>query len=280
MRLLLFSLLIVVVGAQAAAATTVAYIHGNVGSDGAIPASGKPFHQMLLSDDGDMGLSTFKALVEAEGFNIDQFYDAETTLTSDFLQNIDVIVFGLHQKIWSVEEKAALNSWLREGGGILIYNDSAAGGHHKNVGLRNLVGQKAINTLLSGSGMQVATDQGGGTRSYFPPKTDAHPMVSGLILEGEGVSPVAVANGSSAKVLIPLDDEHLEKGKKKLRVKDTGITLEDYRWAALAMETVGKGHIAVLFDRQPLWNAGPGSSIQKKDNKEILQRIIRFLAQE
>ncbi len=176
------------------------------------------------------------------------------------------------------QRKKALDEWLRNGGGVLTYSDSASGGHFGEVGLRNPVGQQTVNNLISAYGMEVATDQGGGVRSYRPVSDTVHPVVDGLVLEGEGVSPVAVQVTSGAKILIPLSESALVDEKRPLKINPSGITLEEYDWAALAMAPVEKGHIAVLFDRQPMWNAGPGSDIRRKDNREILRRLIRFLA--
>ena len=33
-----------------------------------------------------------------------------------------------------------------------------------------------------------------------------------------------------------------------------------------------------MFDRQAMWNDGSGSSINKRDNQEILRRLLNFLA--
>ncbi|MEO0454560.1 MAG: hypothetical protein AAFY98_10545 [Verrucomicrobiota bacterium] len=184
-----------------------------------------------------------------------------------------------HQKEWSDQELSELDAWIHAGGGILTYSDSASGGHYKKVGLRNSVGQQTVNRIISKYGMEVATDQGGGTRAYQPDEEMEHPIVKGLILEGEGVSPVAVPLDSNVKILIPFSPQNYVDGKSKnLKIQDDGISLQDYQWAALAMAPVGQGHVIALFDRQPLWNNGPGSSIQRKDNQEILRRIIHFLA--
>ncbi|MEO0454559.1 MAG: hypothetical protein AAFY98_10540, partial [Verrucomicrobiota bacterium] len=74
---------------------------------------------MLLTDSAKLGLSTFHAMVEGEGYQIDQFYDQETNLSKDFLKNFDVIIFGLHQKEWSDQELSELDAWIHAGGGIL-----------------------------------------------------------------------------------------------------------------------------------------------------------------
>ena len=46
----------------------------------------------------------------------------------------------------------------------------------------------------------------------------------------------------------------------------------------MVLKPLGEGHIIVMFDRQPMWNDGPGSSIQRRDNSEILREVVNFLA--
>ena len=148
-------------------AGNIAYIHGDISEAGFTPASSattgstEPYDQMLLTDTGNTGLSRFKTIVEEQGHTIEQYYDEATVLDDLFLSDKDVIVFGLHQKIWSSAEKSALDSWLRQGGGMLIYSDSASGGFHRIVGAQNSVGQMASNNLIGAE----KDDGTGSTRS-------------------------------------------------------------------------------------------------------------------
>jgi hypothetical protein len=263
-------------------AQRVAYIYGDVAADGTIPSGAAPaFHQMLLTDTGGSGCSMFKAMVEAEGYSINQFYDQATTLNEAFLSQHDVIVFGLHQKVWSAVEKAALHNWMMAGGGILMYSDSAAGGNYQIVGIHNTVGQTAVNNVLTPYGLQVTVDQSGGTRAYTSsPTDDCNPIVwDQPEIEGEGVSPVAVDLSTGAKALIPFEDSCKVSGTP-LTIDARNITIANPRWAALAHRRVGNGNIIAMFDRQPMWNSGVGSSIQQRDNREILRRVVMFLARD
>ncbi len=266
----------------AAASKNVAYIHGDVAADGAIPSgTAAPYDQMLLTDTGDKGLSQFKALVEDQGYAVSQHYDQATTLDTAFLEPLDVIVFGLHQKTWSAAEKTALDAWIQRGGGILMYSDSAAGGHYSTVGISNPTGQNAVNNLLSAYGMEVTVDQGGGTRAYYPDAGSANPIIwDQPVFEGEGVSPIAVDPASGARILIPLRDSNKLSGSSMTSPGTAGISIADPEWAVIALRQAGRGNVMAVFDRQPLWNNGPGSDINEEDNKEILRRIIRYLARD
>lgn len=266
------------------AAKNVAYIHGDVAENGDIPSGEgvEPYDQMLLDDTGNTGLSIFKAMVEAQGYTISQYYDADLTFDAAFLNQFDVVVFGLHQRVWNSTEQQILDDWIRAGGGILMYNDSAAGGKYNapGVGVNNPTGQTAVNSILSNYDMQVTVDQGGGTRSYRAPADTTNPIVYGeLIFEGEGVSPIAVDPTGIAEVLIPLTLSNKVSGNDNAMPSNTSnITISNPAWAVIAHAKVGDGHVMAIFDRQPMWNDGPGSDIEKRDNYEILRRIIRYLA--
>lgn len=260
-------------------AKEVAYIHGDVAADGTIPSGSQaPYDQMLITDEGDTGLSEFKTLVEAQGYTITQHYDQTTVLNATFLDQFDVVIFGLHQKVWSQAEQDALDIWIRAGGGILMYNDSAAGGLFSQVGIRNTTGQNAVNSILSNYGMQVAVDQGGGTRGYVPNTGSPNAIVWDVpIFEGEGVSPVAVDPSGPATALIPLSPAN-RVSNGTLSIDAQGVTIANPIWSVIAHAPIGKGNVIAIFDRQPMWNNGPGSDINEEDNKEVLRRTVRFLA--
>jgi len=259
-------------------AASIAYIHGRVANDGTVLAEGvgQPFDQMLITDSGDRGLSVFRQLVQAEGHSIDQFRDNGITLNSEFLNRYEVIIFGLHQKLWSASEKSALDRWLRSGGGMFIYSDSASGGSFRIVGAQNPVGQTATNNLIAQYGMQVTVDQADGTTAQVVNANTSISGINGLVLEGEGVSPIASArNDSNVEILVPYI-----RSRNPLIPHSQNITIADPVYASLALRPVEQGHIVAMFDRQPMWNNGPGSDIEEEDNRAILREVINFLALE
>lgn len=276
MFLCLFSL-VLLFAVSGIEAKNIAYIYGDVSADGDIPSGSKdPFHQMLLTDTGIRGCSIFRAMVEGKGHTITQYYDAQTELTPEFLSQFDVIILSLHQKKWSAAEKSALDAWIRAGGSIFIYSDSAAGGLWSSVGAQNTVGQTAVNNIIAQYGMQVTVDQANGIKAYRAGPDASHPIVTGRpVWEGEGVSPVAIDQSKGAQALIPYTNHSDYKvgGNPDIPYKQN-ITIQNPLWAALALQSVGSGYVIVSFDRQPMWNDGEGSDIEKTDNKEILSRII------
>ncbi len=265
-----FCLLCLLASVQVLNAASVAYIYGDVAADGTVPSgSAEPYDQMLLTDMGRTGLSRFKSLVESQGHTINQFYDQDTSLTTAFLAGKDLVIFGLHQKIWSSTERTVLNAWLQAGGGMFIYSDSASGGRFNIVGAQNPVGQGVTNNLIAPYGMQVTVDQADGTTAQTASSTASIAALRSRRLEGEGVSPVAISqSNTNVEILIPYN----RAGNKR-----QNLTITNPRFASLALRPVGAGHIAVMFDRQPMWNSGPGSDITKRDNEFILRTMVNFL---
>ncbi|MFT5136253.1 MAG: hypothetical protein ACI9XU_001070 [Arenicella sp.] len=129
--------------------------------------------------------------------------------------------------------------------------------------------------------MQVTVDQANGTKAFRAGPSPITSLMAGRPeLEGEGVSPIAVANGDpSIKILIPYSDatDHFVSGNDALP-HTQNISISNPVYPALALKNLGQGHVVVMFDRKPMWNDGPGSSINKRDNREILRRLLNFLA--
>ncbi|MDE0839214.1 MAG: hypothetical protein OSB41_09195 [Kiritimatiellae bacterium] len=190
-------------------------------------------------------------LLVAEGFQIDTYYDQETLLNGAFLAPFNAIIFGLHQKTWSSTGRADLDAWIRLGGGMFIYSDSASGGLHSLVGLQNTVGQGVVNALISPYGLEVCVDQSNGIQAYRAGPAATHPVVAGRpVLEGEGVSPVAIDIATGATVLIPFSDhpDNYIRGVTEVPHQQN-LTITNAVFAALAMTQVGDGKIVVMFDR-------------------------------
>jgi hypothetical protein len=262
-----------------------AYVYGSVSADGTIPApAGQEYDQMRLTDTGDLGCSEYKMEIEQLGYSITEVYDRTTTFDLDFLNQYNVIIFGNHQKVMSSAEQAAIATWIANGGGLLAYNDSALGGKYDVVGISNTVGQKAVNSIIGQFGMQVLTDQGNGTCAMKAPDADTNPVThvdgKSLVIEGEGEPPVCVDPDAGVTILIPFSDAAKvgESGSVSTNNVGGGMTIANPLYAALAVKEHGKGRVVAQFDRQMMWNNGPGSSITQKDNREIEKRVFLFLA--
>jgi len=262
-----------------------AYVYGSVSENGTIPApAGQEYDQMRLSDTSDLGCSQYKMEIENLGYSITEVYDRTTTFDLDFLNQYNVVIFGNHQKVMSGPEQAAIATWIANGGGLLAYSDSALGGKYDVVGISNTVGQKAVNSIVGQFGMQVLTDQGNGACAMKAPDDDTSPVTHAdgraLVIEGEGEPVVCVDPNAGVKILIPFSSAAKvgQSGSVTTNNVGGGMTIGNPLYAALALKEQGKGRVMVQFDRQMIWNNGPGSSIQQRDNREIEKRIFLYLA--
>ncbi|MCM8535399.1 MAG: discoidin domain-containing protein [Lentisphaeraceae bacterium] len=253
----------------------IAYIYGDVGSDGSIPSIGNPYDPMRLNDNGNTGCTQFRDMVLAANHTITEHYDQTTTFDESFLSQYDAIIFGLHQRILTNTEKLALEAWINLGGNVMFYSDSASGGKYNVVGAQNSTGQSSVNSFTSAHGMEVTVDQAHGVREQISSTSTTHPIINGeaLSIIGEGVSPVAIdKNDPDIQILISYPQSDIR------HTQGLSIPSNDREYASLAIKTVGQGNIIVMFDRQPVWNNGPGSSINSGDNRTILENIVNFMA--
>jgi len=256
----------------------VLYLYGDVAADGTIPSGeAEPFHQMRLDDEGPRGLSQLKQAIEEAGFTIEEAYDAEMVFNPETLSEVDVVILGSNQRRFSAEETEAVKHWVRKGGGLIAWSDSAFGGHFREVGLGNEAGRLSDNDLTVPFGMYFMTDNGAGNYLVTEYEEDhflnAGRKSGGVRFRGEGVSPVRVS--APAIMLARLQDGGLGGG---IRLNKVDGQLDPERDAALAIAEVGKGRVIGVFDRNLFWNAGEGTRLSHSDNREFAQRLVTWAA--
>lgn len=273
-----FSIFLVFILGHTLTAQNIVYIYGDVSAKGIIPSGeNSPFHQMRLIDEGRYGMSQFKEAIEETGLNITEVYDAETTFDTTFLKDVNVLILGSNQKKFSKTEIDAIHSWVKQGGGLIAWSDSAFGGHYKYVGIDNTLGRDSDNQITEAFGMHFLTDNGGGnylitsyTKDHFINNNNKN---GGIRFRGEGVSFVRVS--PPAMVLAKAQDNGLG-GRLEVNKID-GVFNPDTD-VTLAIANINKGRVLGLFDRNMMWNAGDGSQITHSDNKEFAQRIVLWAA--
>ncbi len=264
--------------AEASDKPAVLYLYGDVSAHGKVPSGNeKPFHQMRLNDEGRRGMSQFKEAIEEVGFDIREAYDAETTLDTKTLAPLSVLILGSNQRRFTPEERAAVEQWVKDGGGIIAWSDSAFGGHFRHVGVDNPTGRISNNDITEPFGMYFMTDNGAGNylvteyeKDHFLNRSDKD---GGLAFRGEGVSPVRVS--APATMLAKLQHGGLGGG---LRLNKVDGKYDPDRDAALAIAEVGKGRAIGVFDRNLFWNAGEGTRLSHNDNREFTQRLVLWAA--
>jgi len=258
---------------------------------------GEPFHPMRLDDisptvedpdatDFNRGMSKFKAVLEEKNFTIGQQIDSGITLTADSLSGVDVLILGSNNRRFSEAEAAALERWVRAGGGLVAWSDSAFGGNWREVGLDNPTGAQSNNDLTEQFGMTFLRDNG---KDFSGPanKRDgdgitrweqAHPINNnqtgglaeeGIVFYGEGVSFVRIAPDSGAVILA-------KPQNGTLTVQDQDGAFNADADAALAINEVGDGRVIGIFGRNLFWNNGEGTDIGEVDHRELVQNIIEY----
>ncbi len=259
-------------------AQNIVYVYGDVAADGTVPSGiEKPFHQMRLNDEGDLGMSGFKKALEAVGFTVSEVYDQEIVINAEFLKSIDVLILGSNQRVFIEAEAKSLKRWVKKGGGVITWSDSGFGGEYSIVGVDNEVGRISDNVLMEQFGMYFLTDNGAGnylvneyTQDHFINKNNKH---KGVAFRGEGVSFVRV---SKPAVILAKAQEGGLGGR--LVVNSNDGKFNENTDVALAIAEIGKGRVIGVFDRNLFWNAGAGTRLSHSDNRVFAQRIALWAA--
>lgn len=257
----------------------VLYVYGDVAEDGSIPSGEKePFHQMRLNDEGRLGMSSFNSALQEVKLNVSEVYDQDMRFTKEFLNEIDVVILASNQRKFSKSEAEVVKKWVENGGGLVVWSDSAFGGHYRKVGVDNPSGRDSDNSITKQFGMYFLTDNGAGnylvqnyTKNHY---LNNYNKNGGVRFRGEGVSFVRVS--SPAEVLAKAQSGGLGG---KLKVNKVDGVFNEKTDVALAISVIKKGRVIGLFDRNLFWNAGDGTQLSHSDNREFTQRLMLWAAQ-
>lgn len=227
---------------------------------------------MRLNDTGSEGLSSFAAAVNAlSGYSISEM-DADVFDPSTDLSGIDVLITGSCNRVFNSTEEGHIDTWVRAGGGIIGYSDSAMG---NSGGYQNQFGQASRHSMgFPGWGWEVFVDQVDNVQTRTLPAS--HFLGNALTYQGEGTSPWVVdantgnhaAQGNPTVITARPDQtpSHTQGVTFTGTVTDLGYSMP------------GSGRVLVLFDRQPFWNGGAGSDITQEDNNTFLMNCVKWLA--
>ncbi len=280
----------------------VLYIYGNVNKFGYLPSQPEyandpvPYDQMRLNDNSNLGMSGFKAAIEELGFEIEEAYDQDITLTEAFLNQYDAVILGSNQKTWAASEATVMNTWVRNGGGLIGYSDSGFGGRFNlpaPAGINNQQGRNSNGILMEQFGMFFFTDQGGAGGdnlvtdwriNHFLNTKSGVPRT--LRFRGEGCSPIRINPNWAQKQ--PCDTIYqiarFQNGGAggTVRISDPilGNNIQNYTIdCALAAAEIGQGRVIGVFDRNTFWNGGVGTDITEEDNRIFSQKLVQWAAQ-
>ncbi len=250
-----------------AKSTSVLYLYGSVP-----PA----IHQMRLSDPGKRGMSQFKAALVDVGLQVTEARDADITLNMATLNRYKVLILGSNNRRFTPMEQEAVAAWVRGGGGLVAWSDSAFGGSWAEGELGNTIGAQSDSDLTAQFGMRFLRDNGAGTFTIRRYQADHYlnefNRNGGVVFRGEGVS--LIRTREPASVLARLQKGG-SSGTVRLNKLDGEITEAD---AALAVAKVGQGRVVGTFDRNTFWNAGEGTQLREVNNREYAQRLILWAA--
>lgn len=271
-------------------AVRVLYLYGAVDADGDLRGEdgydGDPFHQMRLGDSGPLGMSKLAAAIRELGVDLEERYDGSLIFDAEALGAYDVLWLGSSQRRVTDAERRAVGAWVRDGGGIVAYSDSALGGDYRLVGVDNTTGADARNRLLSGFGLQFFTDQGasGGDNlvtdwrvDHYLNTVDGRPRQ--LRFRGEGTSPIRIDPDwpeRRAGDRVYQVARHQHGGAGGPVTVDGGY--DPKRDCAVCVAEVGDGRVVATFDRNTFWNAGTGTDITEHDNRRYAQKLVAFAA--
>jgi len=271
-------------------AVRVLYLYGAVDDDGDRRGEsgydGEPFHQMRLGNTGPLGMSRFRETLVGAGVEIEERYDGDVTLSASSLAPYDVLWLGSSQKRWSATEAGALDAWVRDGGGVVSYSDSAFGGHYEEVGVHNRAGAESRNRLLEQFGMHTFTDQGGGVYHVSDWRIDhlVNATADGprtLQFRGEGVSPIRITPDWDARRegdRVYQIARHQAGDTGASVTVDDGYSFDPERDCAVCAAEAGDGRVIATFDRNTFWNGGPGTDITEYDHREYARRLVAWTA--
>lgn len=240
---------------------------------GSVPPA---IHQMRLSDTGKRGMSQFKQALADVGLKVTEARDANITLNATTLKAYKVLILGSNNRRFTSAEKKAVAAWVRTGGGLVAWSDSAFGGDWAKGEIGNTIGAQSDNDLTAQFGMRFLRDNGAGIFTIRRYKANHYlndfNRNQGVVFRGEGVS--LIRTSQPAVILAPLQMGG-SSGTIRLNKLDGKITKTD---AALAVADVEQGRVVGTFDRNTFWNSGEGTRLSEVDNREYTQRLILWAA--
>jgi hypothetical protein len=196
------------------------------------------------------------------------------------LGQYDAIVFGSNNAAYGPPQVAAVDAYIRGGGGAIFISDANFGSSWADASdsdqpFLDLLGL----TANQDNGTYVLGDQPG---ELLVPD---HPVLDGVSsFDGEGVTPVTVndtlPDGVDITVLATAEGNVRRNngtpGVNNERGSTTPATDDD---AVLLVGTLGEGRFAWHFDRNTFFNAnGAGTNINRFDNQTLGVNLVRYAA--
>jgi hypothetical protein len=250
---------------------------------------------------GNHGWGELAGELEAAGYELVQMEEDAGTMSGDLnvgaplpfdemdLGRFAAIVMGSNNASYTANQIDALESYVRDGGGVVFISDANFGGSWE--GNANTGWQDASNSdqqFLDRFGLAMNQDRGtySGRRGSGHFLVPDHPLVANGVdeIHGEGVTPVSLGTpvaGVHSRIIVRVPSDQ-DVGKNVPPFNNAGrggsrdSTADD---GVVAIALAGGGRVVGHFDRNTFFNdGGAGSDITRFDNRQYALNLFAWLS--
>ena len=243
---------------------------------------------------GNHGWATLANRLRGEGYTVTQTKEplergapssgqtagSPLALASMDLSQYEAIVMGSNNAVYTNTELNALDTYVRNGGGVLFISDG-------NFGSSWADAPNSDYPFLARYGMVFNQDNGqyALTRTAGDFVRPDEPVLFGVdSFDGEGVSPIRLSTVTPAGVTIrrvvgargTTYNNNANSSANNSRGTSRPV---DSRDASLVLANAGAGRVAAFFDRNTFFNAnGAGTDITKNDNAKLASNLFDWVS--
>ncbi len=271
-------------------AQNVLFVRGGDGSGGFL--EGGSDEQLaditnFTTNSGNHGWGTFAQTLEENGYTVTQIKEGNggssgVNFAGMNLEQYDVIVLGSNNAPYSGTQANAIETWVKNGGGLLTISDA-------NFGSSWCDAPSSDQAFLSKFGIVVNQDRG----TYVLRSSDgdfleaSHPILAGIsAYDGEGVSPFTIASSIPSGVTVERLVQVKPGQQIRLNNSTTGNCQGSSRTAnntdaVMVAASAGEGRVLAHYDRNTFFNQnGAGTNINRFDNKQLAINIFDWLSED
>ena len=282
------------------ASGSILFIRGADRSGGFLEATNDTQRTEQLADitntstaSGNHGWATLAALLRGQGYAVSQLIEpkaandpstgqtagAPLAFTAASLAKYDTVVMASNNAVYSRTQIDALDTYVRNGGGVLFISDG-------NFGSSWADSPNSDNAFLARYGMAFNQDNGQYTlsRSAGDFKLPNEPILFGVdAFDGEGVSPIHVAStiptGVTVRRVVGAQgttyDNNPSSSANHSRGTARPVNNQD---VTLVLANAGAGRVAAFFDRNTFFNAnGAGTDIGHNNNRRLATNLFSWV---
>lgn len=275
----------------------ILFVRGGSGSGGFLEGGGDGH----LSDIGDTstasgnhGFGELRALLEADGFVVEQVVEGDSPeqpvpLAALDLSQVSVLVLGSNNANYSGADAAAVLQFVESGGGLLVASDANWGSNWGDAPTSDQPFLTPLDLVVNQDRGVYVSRRSSGDFVIGGVDRGGHPILAGVdrqlgtaddidAFDGEGVSPFTVTS------LLPgVDPIVLARAEGTIRLNNNpngGSTRQaGVADGALVVAEFGSGRVVGHFDRNTFFNLnGAGTSLHRHDNTKYARSLFSWLA--